>query len=100
MDDLNRYRGRLDELDAELLRLFAERMEIAARIGEWKKERQLPVLDARREQEKLSALRAQCPEELQEDAVRLFSLILELSRGRQERILRQESGGTRDEARP
>ena len=50
--ELSDYRKKLDEIDDEILRLFAERMEIAADIAAWKKERELPVLDARREKEK------------------------------------------------
>ena len=49
--DLQDYRKELDTLDSGLLELFCRRMEIAAKIGAYKKEKGLPVLDAARERE-------------------------------------------------
>ena len=46
--ELKDYRQRLDELDGELVRIFAERMELAAQIGEYKKAREMPILDSSR----------------------------------------------------
>ena len=53
MDEL---RGRIDAVDDELLRCFAERMDIAGDIARYKAEHGLPVLDERREREKLYAV--------------------------------------------
>ena len=54
---LQEYRKKLDRIDAEILRLFTERMDTAGKIAGWKKENSLPVLDLRREREKLRAAR-------------------------------------------
>ena len=62
MDEL---RGRIDAVDDELLRCFAERMDIAGDIARYKAEHGLPVLDERREREKLYAVSEKAPEELQ-----------------------------------
>lgn len=90
--DLNQYRQRIDEIDDQLLRLFAERMEVAAGIAAYKKENNLPVLDKRREREKLLQIAEKTPEGLKDYAVSLYSLIFELSRSSQNRLL-----GTRSE---
>ena len=90
--DLNQYRQRIDEIDDQLLRLFAERMEVAAGIAAYKKENNLPVLDMRREREKLLQIAEKTPEGLKDYAVSLYSLIFELSRSSQNRLL-----GTRSE---
>ena len=90
--DLNAYRKRIDEIDDELVRLFAERMEVAAGIAAYKKKNDLPVLDARREREKLRQIAEKTPEELRDDTARLYTLIFELSRAYQTRQL-----GTQDE---
>ena len=50
--ELSDYRAQIDRIDAELLRLFAERMQTAAGIAAYKKSHGLPVLDAGREREK------------------------------------------------
>lgn len=58
-------RGRIDAVDDELLRCFAERMDIAGDIARYKAEHGLPVLDERREREKLYAVSEKAPKELQ-----------------------------------
>ncbi|MCR5088103.1 MAG: chorismate mutase [Oscillospiraceae bacterium] len=85
--ELSDYRRELDGLDSELLRLFCRRMEIAGEIAAYKKEKDLPVLDRRREREKLRSIEEQSPEELSDYSYQLFSLIMELSRSLQNRIL-------------
>ena len=90
--DLNDYRKRIDEIDDEMVRLFAERMEVAAGIAAYKRENHLPVLDMRREREKLLQIAEKTPEGLKDYAVSLYSLIFELSRSSQNRLL-----GTRSE---
>ena len=92
--ELNDYRLQLDKIDDELLSLFSERMNISADIALWKQENNLPVLDIRREREKLRVLEEKSPEELREYTVSLFSLIMELSRSRQNRILHPASPET------
>ena len=93
--ELSDYRERLDTLDDELLKLFCERMEIASQIGAYKKERGLAVLDTAREREKLLDIAKKSPEGLDGYAVNLFSLIMELSRSCQTRLLGTETELTR-----
>jgi len=85
--DLSSYRAEIDRLDDELITLFARRMELAAQIAEYKRQTGTPVLDARREREKLLDVAAKCPENLRDYAVSLYSLIFELSRSCQHRLL-------------
>lgn len=85
------YRSAIDKLDADLVRLFAERMNLAAKIAETKKENQQPVLDRKREREKMASVAEQTPEQLKEYSTLLYSLILELSRSFQKRQLGGEN---------
>lgn len=71
--ELKDYRKKIDKTDAELLRLFKERMSIAKEIALYKKERGIPVYDPARESEKLSAM----PDVY---ARKLFTALFELSR--------------------
>ena len=41
--DLKELRGEIDRIDDHLIKLFAQRMDIAAKIGDYKKARNLPV---------------------------------------------------------
>ena len=81
------YRKQLDAIDAEILRLFEERMDVVREIGKWKKENGVPVLDAGREAAKLDTLAAQGPDAFEEEVRELFSKIMELSRRAQEKIV-------------
>ena len=93
--NLEDYRARMDEIDGELIRLFAQRMETAAEIAAYKKENGLGVLDASRERKKLEGVAAALPEGLREYGVSLFSLLFELSRSSQNRIMGKGSELTR-----
>lgn len=87
--DLQDYRQKIDKIDEEMTRLFAERMALSVRIAAYKKEHDLPVLDAAREREKLSEIEAKLPAELREYGASLYRHIFELSRERQERVFFQ-----------
>ena len=92
--ELNNYREHLDTIDKELLHLFIERMAIAGEIAQWKQQNRMPVLDLRREKEKLRAMEEMSPEDLKEYSVSLFSLMMELSRSYQNRIIHPASAET------
>ena len=89
--ELSAYRAQIDRIDAELLRLFAERMQTAAGIASYKKAHGLPVLDAGREREKLAQIVKTAPEELQEEAVSLYRLLFSLSRSYQRDLLDEKT---------
>lgn len=93
--DLNGYRAEIDKLDQELVSTFSRRMEVAAEIAAYKKENKLPVYDGKREREKLLAMRELAPEALREYTVSLYSLLFELSRSYQNRLLDGETALTR-----
>ena len=85
--DLNDYRKEIDSIDDQLITLFSRRMDIAAKIAEYKRANGLRVLDARREKEKLRDITEKTPEELRGYVASLYSLIFELSRSHQGRLL-------------
>ena len=89
--DLKDYRQQIDDIDRELTRLFQERMQVAGGIARYKKENGLPVLDKSRERQKLAALMAETEEPLQNYMHVLYSLIFELSRSYQQRLISSET---------
>ena len=92
--ELKNYRDQLDRIDSQILSLFSERMAISGEIAQWKQENGMPVLDVRREKEKLRTMEEKSPADLGEYSVSLFSLIMELSRSYQNRILHPSSPET------
>ena len=92
--DLSQYREQIDQIDDELIALFARRMETAAQIAQWKRQAGKPVMDASRERAKLLDVMEKCPAEFKDYAVSLYSLLFELSRSYQHRILDSSSALT------
>ena len=85
--NLDELRLDIDRIDNEMVSLFQQRMNVAAQIAQYKRENNLPVLDPQREREKLHSVSSKLPPELQEYGFALYSLIFELSRSSQNRIL-------------
>ncbi len=86
MDNID-YRARIDEIDDKLTDLFSERMSISGQIAGFKKANSLPVLDVRREREIIHRVSERAPENVREYLPTLYSLIFELSRSYQNRLI-------------
>ena len=82
-NDLPGLRRELDDIDRQLVSLFAQRLEVSHRVGEYKKSQELPVQDKDREAEILSSRAAMAPEHAREVKT-LYEEILRLSREVQE----------------
>lgn len=78
--DLNQLRGKIDEIDDELVRLFCERMNVAADIAAYKKEHNLPILVPAREAEKLQDVARKAGPEMAEYVTELYATLFRLSR--------------------
>lgn len=89
--DLKDYREQIDEIDDQLVKLFVRRMEVARGISEYKKAQGLPILDAGREREKLSAICAKVEPEMRNYTSVLYSSLFELSRSYQAQQMEQYS---------
>lgn len=81
-DSLTGYRRELDEIDKDLVALATRRLEIAGKIGGYKKEHRLPIQDAVREAEVLCS-RGDLAPEYRRQVEELFSLLMEQSREEQ-----------------
>lgn len=83
-NDLSILREQIDSVDKRIIECMKERMEIVRQIGEYKKERNMAVLDRSREDAKLMKLAQEADEVLsEEEIVELFEKIMEISRNRQ-----------------
>ena len=85
--DLSELRNQIDSIDKELVRLFAERMQCSAQVAEYKRSINMPVFDPVRERALLKRVGEMMPDGMDEYAISLYSVILELSRSSQNRIL-------------
>lgn len=83
--DLADFRNQIDEIDQELMALFRRRMETVEQIAAYKEQHGLPVYDPQREEEKRTALLAQLPPALRDDAGALLTCLFTLSKAHQSR---------------
>ena len=90
--ELSDYRQKIDEIDARLVKLFQERMDVSGEIAAVKEEKKLPVFDPAREREKLKQVGEMVPHALRGYTERLYTMLFELSRARQLAENPKESG--------
>ncbi len=81
--DLNELRGKIDEIDDQMVSLFGQRMDLAAKIGAYKKEHGLPILMPAREREKLQDVAQKAGPDMENYTRVLYSMLFELSRSYQ-----------------
>lgn len=84
--ELSEIRENIDRIDKQIIKLFAERMECAKLVGEYKKEHNIPILNEEREKEILDSTEKSCGE-YGSSARILFGNIMELSRALQHDIV-------------
>ena len=85
--DLFELRNKIDAIDENLVRLFLQRMDVSAEIARYKQENNIPIFDPERERQKLNDMSSKVSEERSAYVTALYSLLFELSRTEQERIL-------------
>ena len=89
MDDIAKWRKKIDELDLELVKLLNERSQCAIEIGKLKHKLNLEIYDPRREEEVIGRVWKEADGPLSKEAVkRLFERIIDESR----RAERKSSG--------
>ena len=88
---LKYYRDQLDEIDGALEDLFIRRMQIVAKIGEYKAEHGLSVLDSAREAQVLEKHTAGIDKEMKPCMEEFFKSVMAISRSYQD-LLKLEKG--------
>jgi chorismate mutase/prephenate dehydratase len=81
--DLSQLRSEIDNIDDLIISLFGQRMEIAAKIADYKKQNNLPIFVPSREREKLLDVSQKAGAEMANYTRVLYSMIFELSRSYQ-----------------
>ena len=81
--DLSQLRSQIDNIDDQIISLFGQRMEVAAQIGDYKKQNNLPIFVPAREREKLLDVSQKAGAEMANYTRVLYSMIFELSRSYQ-----------------
>lgn len=94
MSQLEQYRQEIDAIDRELVDLFLRRMEVTGKVGEWKQQNGVPVLDAEREKRVIAAKTALTDDPARRaDLAELYETIMAISRRQQRHLVKE---GTED----
>ena len=89
--DLNGIRERINAIDDQMVELFVERMQAAAEVASAKAEKNLPVLDMRREQAVLERVMEKAGEEFEIYVNKLYQTMFDISKSYQAGILTKET---------
>lgn len=81
--ELSELRSRIDEIDSKMVQLFTARMEVAAQVADYKKEKNLPIYVPSRERSVLQSIAQQAGPEMANYTRVLYSMLFELSRSYQ-----------------
>ena len=89
--DLNAVRERINAIDDQIVDLFVERMKASADVASAKAEKNLPVLDLRREQAVLEKVMERGGEEFEIYINKLYQTIFDIGKGYQAGLLTKNS---------
>ncbi len=84
--NLKELRQQIDEIDEQIVPLFIERMKVSGEIARVKHAEGQAVFDPQREKVKIEEIERLAGEEWKNDAKKLYSVMMELSRGYQRRL--------------
>lgn len=86
--DLQKLREQIDSIDAQIVELYEERMDVSRHVAEYKIDTGKKVFDPQREQEKLQKVKALTHNDFNSHGVQeLFEQIMSMSRKLQYRLL-------------
>lgn len=83
-NQLETFRQEIDSIDAQIFKLFEQRIMVAKQIGAYKKEHGLSVLDSSREDAKRDQVKASVSPELEPHALELLEVLMKTAKTVQE----------------
>ena len=89
--ELNDIRRKIDTIDDELVRLFAQRMDMSGAVAQAKRQTDLPIRDHARERQILNRVTAQAGDAYAPYVRALYSHIFDLSRSYQSAVWQRQS---------
>ncbi len=91
--DLTELREQIDEIDAQIVSLYEQRMEVCRNVAEYKLGTGRKVFDSKREAEKIEKVKAMTHNEFNSQGVEeLFGQLMSMSRKLQYRMIAEKEG--------
>ncbi|WP_300382303.1 chorismate mutase [Clostridium sp.] len=89
MNNLEQYRKEIDLIDKELITLFERRMDVVKKVGNYKKENNLEILNSKREEEIIEKnINNLVNKDYKDIGREFFENIMKLSRELQENLIK------------
>lgn len=88
---IEELRKKIDNIDKDIVRLFKERMYVAADIADYKRANGMPVYDPAREKQLLSEISQLAGSEFADYSKVLYNTILSLSKSYQRSLMGENS---------
>jgi len=85
--DLDKLRLEIDDIDKQMVELLARRMEVCRGVAEYKQSVGKNVFDPERERKKLASVAELAGEDMRTYAVPMYSLLMDLSKAYQEKVI-------------
>ncbi|TQQ84773.1 chorismate mutase [Peptacetobacter hominis] len=78
---LDKYREEIDLIDSQIINLFEQRIEVAVKVAEYKKENKMNILQGKREEEVIKKALSELKNmEYSEYAKELMNLLMNISK--------------------
>jgi monofunctional chorismate mutase, gram positive-type, clade 2 len=88
LEELNSLREKIDKVDKQLVKLFQERMELACKVAEYKKNNSMEILNAEREEQVIEKqLNNLENKSIEEETEAFFRNVMSISRSLQRKII-------------
>ncbi|WP_225742760.1 chorismate mutase [Marinilactibacillus sp. Marseille-P9653] len=88
MSELEQYRQEIDAIDQDLTRLFEARLKTVLKVGEYKKQHDLPVLDASREQKVIEKNLGRLEDkQFEEELTKFFQAMMDITKETQKKMM-------------
>lgn len=89
MSELEQYRDEIDAIDQELTRLFEARLKTVLKVGEYKRQHELPVLDASREQKVIAKnVNRLEDKQFEEELTKFFQSMMDITKETQTKMMK------------
>lgn len=88
MSELEQYRQEIDAIDQDLTRLFEARLKTVLKVGEYKIQHDLPVLDASREQKVIEKNVGRLEDkQFEEELTKFFQSMMDITKETQTKMM-------------
>lgn len=89
MSELEQYRQEIDAIDQDLTRLFETRLKTVLKVGAYKKQHDLPVLDASREQKVIAKnIERLEDKQFEEELTKFFQSMMDITKETQTKMMK------------